>query len=312
MNILWIVTGHAGKTKFCFPRRGIGAGFGFFVFMEALRLKILKAINNNVISCADEDGRELVIMGRGLGFHVKPGDAPDPDRIEKVFRMDSPEETRRIQELLSRLSPELLELTGEIVKYTTQVLGKPLNQSIYLSLTDHIQFAIERSRRDMLLPNPLGTEIRVFYPEEYAIGRHALDLIRSAQQAELPEDEAAGIALHIVGAEYDSSVSVTMHAARALNPITAILESWPGLELCREELGYSELLVHLKFMAMHAFTRGAPRWSDDRLADVIEAAAPEAYACAGAICRYLSEQSGTEVPTAEQAVLALHIRRACR
>ena len=280
--------------------------------MEAFWLKILKSINNNVVSCLDDDGRELVLMGRGLGFHAKPGDIPEPARIEKIFRMDSPEESRRIQELLARLSPELLELTGRVIDYASQVLGKRLNQSVYLSLTDHIQFAIERSRRNMLLPNPLSTEIRVFYPEEYAIGRHARELICSEQQVELPEDEAAGIALHIVGAEYDSSVSVTMHAARVLNPITAILESWPGLELNREALEYSELLVHLKFMAIHAFTEGSPRWSDARLAEVIEAAAPEAFACADAICRYLAEQSGSEVRSSEQAILALHIRRACR
>ena len=279
--------------------------------MEAFGLKILKTINNNVISCRDEDGRELVVMGRGLGFHAKPGDTPDPERIEKVFRMDSPEESRKIQELLARLSPEILELTGRIVNYASQVLGRPLNQSVYLSLTDHIQFAIERCRGGMILPNPLSTEIRVFYPEEYAIGSHARDLILSEQHADLPEDEAAGIALHIVGAEYDSPMSVTMHAARVLNPIAAILESWPDLQLRRDSLGYSELLVHLKFMAIQAFTRGEPRWSDPELDRVIEQAAPEAYSCAGAICRYLCEQSGSSVSIAEQAILALHIRRAC-
>ena len=34
---------------------------------------IEKVINNNIVSAYDEDGREVVIMGRGIGFGVKPG-----------------------------------------------------------------------------------------------------------------------------------------------------------------------------------------------------------------------------------------------
>lgn len=59
-------------------------------------MKVLKSINNNVVSCLDENGRELVAMGRGLGFAVRSGDELDISRAEKVFRMQSPDETRRL------------------------------------------------------------------------------------------------------------------------------------------------------------------------------------------------------------------------
>ena len=36
-------------------------------------MKVLKPINNNVVSCVDAAGREVVAMGRGLGYGVKPG-----------------------------------------------------------------------------------------------------------------------------------------------------------------------------------------------------------------------------------------------
>ena len=273
-------------------------------------MKVVKAINNNVVSCLDDQGQELVVMGRGLGFHVRCGDTLRSDGIEKIFRMDSPEEFTKLKNLFAQLPPELLELCSGIIDYANQVLGRRLNHSIYLTLTDHIQFAIERRRQGLMLPNALSTEVRVFYPEEYAIGKYAREQILLRQQVSLPEDEAASIALHIVNAEYTGSMSTTMRTAHVLNPITAILESWPGLQLQKDHLSYDELLVHLKFMAMHVFTQERDCWDDDTLPAAIEQVIPEAYACARAICNYLTEQSGHAVCSADLACLAMCIRRA--
>lgn len=46
-------------------------------------MKIAKVINNNVISVI-ENGKELVIMGRGIAFQKRPGDEVDETKIEKV------------------------------------------------------------------------------------------------------------------------------------------------------------------------------------------------------------------------------------
>ncbi len=40
-------------------------------------MKIAKVINNNVISVVNEQGKELVVMGRGLAFQKKSGDDVD-------------------------------------------------------------------------------------------------------------------------------------------------------------------------------------------------------------------------------------------
>ena len=42
------------------------------VFQER-GLRIEKVINNNVISALDDQGREIVAMGRGIGFQKKSG-----------------------------------------------------------------------------------------------------------------------------------------------------------------------------------------------------------------------------------------------
>ena len=274
-------------------------------------MKVLKAINNNVVSCVDSDGRELVVMGRGLGFKAKPGDRLEPGAAEKIFRMDSQEEVTRLKDLFSQLPSELLELCNRIIEYAKNAMCRRLNESIYLTLTDHIQFALSRTREGTMLPNPLLTEVRVFYPAEFAVGQYALELIRSEMGISLAEDEAASIALHLVNAEYDSSMNATMHATQVLQPMVDLLETWPGLELNHDHLFYDELLVHLKFLAMQAFSRAEGDWVGVKLTETVQAYFPNEYACAGAIVSYISEKCANAVPMSEQAYLAICIHRAC-
>lgn len=43
---------------------------------------IEKIINNNIVSAVDSKGREVVVMGRGLGFGMKPGRQIQENKIE--------------------------------------------------------------------------------------------------------------------------------------------------------------------------------------------------------------------------------------
>ena len=51
-------------------------------------MTVEKVINNNVIS-ALENGREVVVMGRGIGFQIRAGMEIPKDQIEKVFRLEN-------------------------------------------------------------------------------------------------------------------------------------------------------------------------------------------------------------------------------
>lgn len=276
-------------------------------------MKIIKVINNNVVSCLDNHNKEVVVMGKGLGFHTKPGENINMAAVEKVFRMDSMEEFTRLKDLFARLPVDLLEVCSQIIEYANQTLGHRLNESIYVTLTDHIQFAIERSNNGTYLHNALNTEVKVFYPKEYGIGKYALEYIKSKQGVTLPEDEAASVALHLINAEFDTSMNVTMKATQVLKPMVQILETWPGLKLDRGNIYYDELLVNLKFLAMQVFANSEKDdWGNTELIHNLQKSIPDAFACAQSITSYLIEQCGHAVSLTEQAYLAICIRRACK
>ena len=275
-------------------------------------MKVLKPINNNVVSCVDAAGREVVAMGRGLGYGVKSGAEMPEDVPEKIFRMDSQGETDRLKQLLLTLPAEEIELCGRIIAYADQTLNKKLSQSIYLTLTDHLVFALDRMRQGMAFQNALLTEVRLFYPREFAVGRHALELIRTEMQVDFPEDEAANIALHLVNAEYDTSLSGTLHSTQALHDITGVLAGWPGITLRGDSLYYDELIVHLKLLVLRVFSRteGDEAAAEPNFVSAIRSVCPREYTCAQAVAHYLEKQSGRTVFDEEAAYLAVQIHRA--
>ena len=109
-------------------------------------MKISKVINNNVLSAFDENGQEVVLMGRGLGFKAKTGDDIDESRVQKVFCIENSALSRQFQEMISNIPMEHMQISADIISYAKNECGMELNQSIYVALTDHINFAIERYR----------------------------------------------------------------------------------------------------------------------------------------------------------------------
>ena len=45
-----------------------------------------RVINNNIVSTIDDEGAELILMGRGLGFGTKSGNDIDESKVEKIFK----------------------------------------------------------------------------------------------------------------------------------------------------------------------------------------------------------------------------------
>lgn len=274
-------------------------------------MRVLKAINNNVVSCVDDSGREVIAMGKGLGFRSKAGDVLHSQDAEKVFRMESVEEASRFKDVLGQLPVGLLELCSRIIDYANHVLGRQLSESIYLTLTDHVNFALERVRQGIQMHNALITEMRVFYPGEFGVGQYALEQIAAQEGVRLPEDEAASIAMHLINAQYNSSINSTMHVARVLQPMMDIITGWPGLNLNKTHLYYDQLIVDLKFIAMQAFSYDQRSWGSSELEDMVKKLYPQIYACAEATAGYLARQCGHAIPREEHAHLAICIRRAC-
>ena len=163
-------------------------------------MNVTKVINNNIVISENEEKQELVVMGKGLGFKKKPGDVIDDTKIEKVYLSTQEWNVTKLTQLLSSIPIEHIQAANEIISFAKVSLGKKLSEKLFLTLTDHINYAIERYQNGMEIKNALLWEIKRFYNHEYLIGKEALSIIKNRLAIELPGDEAGFIALHIVNA----------------------------------------------------------------------------------------------------------------
>ena len=240
-------------------------------------MKILKVINNNVVSSVDDREREIIVLGKGIGFQKSSGDDIQQDRIEKIFQLSTAANSQ-FEKLVEEIPYEYIKYTDEIVKEATEVLGRKLNRNIYITLTDHLHFAIERYRKNILFQNALLWEIKKFYSVEYTVGLHAVAIIKEKEGIELSADEAAFIALHIVNAEMDAGggMAQTANAPEMLQDMLNIVRYTFHVSLDEESLSYERFVTHLKFFIQRAINQSYYPAEENELYELYRKKCPKA------------------------------------
>lgn len=272
-------------------------------------MKIAKVFNNNVISAFNEKNEELVVMGRGLAFQKKPGDLVDEDKIEKIFGLKNKDMSERFKTLLYEVPVEYMEVTEEIIKIAKSRLGRNLNDSIYISLTDHIHFAVERNQKGYDIKNALLWEIKRFYKEEFSIGTEALQLIKEKLGVLLPEDEAGFIAMHIVNAELNQEMPNVANITKVMQNILNIVKYHFKMDFDEESLNYFRFVTHLKFFAQRLYSKTYIEDDDLFLFETVRQKHKEAFECTEKINEYIENQFDYSLTNNEKLYLAIHIQR---
>ncbi len=272
-------------------------------------MKVLKVINNNVVSAADGDGHEVVVMGRGIGFKVKPGQEIVEERIEKIFRMDSQTDSERLKRLLADIPLENIQISSDIIDYTKKYIDKKLNKNIYITLTDHISFAIERYKQRLNFSNPLLYEVKLFYKKEFDVGKHAIELIKQRMEIDLPEDEAASIALHIVNAEYNAKIDDMIDITNLISEILGIIKSYFNFEIDEQSLDFERFLTHLKFFVLRVYKREKINTDDADFKEMVRKRYSPEYECSKIIAAHIESQYSQKIQDEELVYLTIHIKR---
>lgn len=274
-----------------------------------IKMKIEKVINNNIVSSYDEENREIVVMGRGIGFGHRSGENIDDAKIEKIFRMNSEAESEQLQNVLADIPIEHIQISNDIITYSKTIISKKLNKNIYITLTDHINFAIERYKQGLNFKNALLWEIKKFYCAEYEAGKKALEIINERLNIELPIDEAASIAMHLVNAEFGTEMPNTIDITKLIQNVLKIIKYNYKMELDEESINYERFITHLKFFAQRIITNRANIGNDEEFHDMIKNQYMKDYKCAEKIRNYIEKEFNTIVPDEELIYLTVHLKR---
>ena len=270
---------------------------------------IEKVINNNIISAYEKSGAEVIVMGRGIGFKKKQGEVVPADQISKIFRIKSRTLTEQFKELLANMPLERVRISDEIISHAKDHLKLKLNQSIYVTLTDHINFAIERVSQGIEPQNALLWEIKRFYPQEFQLGIYALELIQDRLDILLPEDEAGFIALHFVNAEYGTDIRDAVKFPDQMQAIVDIVERDLGILLDESSLHYERFMTHIKFLIQRIYRKELLSSEDRELSLLMQRKYPREYQCSVKVAEYIMQATGCRLSEEEIMYLSVHIRR---
>ena len=274
-------------------------------------MRIKKVINNNILCVVDDKGSEMIVTGKGLGFRRKTGERVDPALFEKTYHMEGKAEQRKLRELCEQIPIEHLRLTQDLIEYIKSQISTPLNESLLITLADHISFAIKRKENGIEFTNPLEGAIMSYYPTEYHLGRHCLQVIREETQVNLNPSEAAFITMHIVNAELNTSMSVMYDITKLIEGALDVVEYYYQKKFDRESLDFSRFIVHLRYFAQRLF-QSAPSQTAEYDADfqeMIIRSCRQHYKCAQHIGEYIHNAYQKDVSNEELIYLTIHLKR---
>lgn len=271
--------------------------------------RVKKVVNNNIVCATDDKQEEVILRGLGIGFHKKPGEEVSEEAIEKVYRMDGAKSTNKLQELLAEIPLEYVEVCTDIIDHARDILGRRLNNNIYITLTDHISFAITRQKENLEYKNAMLSEIKCFYPEEYELGVEALSIIEKRLGIRLSIDEAGFIALHIVNAELDTNMSSMVQITELIQKILEIVTDYYQMEFDEESLYYSRFITHLKFFGQRLFMHKETISDDKVFQEMIKKQYPNDYGCAKLIQEHIKTVYKKNITEEEMMFLTVHLRR---
>lgn len=273
-------------------------------------MKVSKVINNNLVRSRDEKDQEILVMGCGLGFKKKVGDEIDQTKVERIYTCNDKVSSNRLISLLEKIPLEHVQVTNEILSYARVALGKKLNENVYITLTDHIDFAINRYKKGMTLRNALLWEIKKFYNHEYLVGKEALAIIERKLGITLPEDEAGFIALHLVNASMDElSMAKTTDMTKMMQNILNIVKYHFGMDLDEYSIHYERFVTHLKFFAQRVLSGIIIEDQDKQFLAVLKEQCKKEYECTEKVKSYVKKEFGTDLTEDEMIYLTIHIKR---
>ena len=273
-------------------------------------MQIQKILNNNVVITTDQKNNEIVAMGRGLAFQKKIGDEIAEEAVDKTYHLANSDLFHKFQELLVDVPITYLEIANDIIDEAKVTLKNPLNDSLYISITDHLYAAVQRVKEGVRVRNLLLWDVKRLFPDEFSVGVNAVKRIEEKFKVNLGEDEAGNIALHLVNAQSDSENEDAYMMAELMQEIIQITSYYFKVQLDEESVYFYRFTTHLRFFASRIMNhRQLTDETDDELLLIIQKKYQNAYQCVERIADFIRKKYDYEMSNDEKLYLTIHIAR---
>ena len=274
-------------------------------------MQVIKVLNNSLILAVDNEGYEIVLMGKGIGFNKSIGHKIEDTDIEKTFALKDRDVSRNIVQLANEIDVEYFEMAKTIIDYAIGKYDMKLMEYIYLSLTDHIAQAVKRIQTGVVIPNLYNAVIRQFNHREYDIGAFATELIKRKTEVIIPEEEIGNIAIHFINAQKENAYQKNDNEiANMVNYILGIVKDTFQIEFDVAKVSFNRFIIHLQSFSHrlihHLVTEDDP---NDHLYAQMAILYPREKKCSDKIAEFIKEKYNITISHQEIVYLTIHIRK---
>ncbi len=271
-------------------------------------ITIKKSLNNSML-LVDNDQREMILFGKGIGFGAKPGTSIDLAQVEKVFLPLSDLKSRHFLSLTDTIPAAFFDISHDILTLARSQCGDRLNSVLLFTLAEHLHFAVERSRSGQLIHNKLSWEVKRYYPQEYGVGLLARAQVNDKFDVELPEDEAVNIAFHLINASSQDDDSSAHQQVELVNRIAEIVRYKLGKAIDTQSVNYMRFITHLRYFAERVLAGKIALSETEDFYQELMRHRPDAMTVAWVIRDYVQDKYQLTLPKDELTWLSIHISR---
>lgn len=271
-------------------------------------MKVIKKINNNVAICVDNNNHELIAFGKGIGFPQMPYELTDLNKIDRTYYGVN----QNYLGLLDEIPEDIFEISAKIVDYAKGKIMNEVNSNITFTLADHINFAIQRYKKNMVIKMPFSYDMQHLYETEMRIGEVAVKFINKVLAIHLSKDEAVGIALHFINSENMKTVkNGEINENQVISDITSIIEKEFHIEISKKGFNYSRFVSHMQYLLKRKEKDISIISENEKMFEMMKTEYQETYDCVLEIKRYIEEKLGWNPSNEELLYLMLHVNRLC-
>lgn len=270
------------------------------------KYRIRKILNNNVVH-ATLGFQEVIVIGLGIGFHAKPLDVIDSDKIEKVFELKK-EDFVKTTQLIQDIPAEILNDVYRIIESVSLEESITLQGHAYMTLIDHVNFAIDRFKSGQVITNLMNFDLRILYPDEFRFGEKMLQRINETFALDLPEDEIGFMTMHIVNGANTEIKNQSSVLTSSVFDCLNVIRDYYLMSLKPQELATQRIMIHVKMLLQRVMSGRQVDFDEVILYNVFEEFR-SAYTCALEIQKYIENRLKSKLNPQELVYLTIHLNR---
>ncbi|MGW6703715.1 PRD domain-containing protein [Streptomyces sp. NPDC054956] len=273
-------------------------------------MKALRVLNNNVVLARDEQGQEVILTGRGIGFNCRQGQRVDPALIVRVFVPADGRDPDHLAEVLSLIGEEVLRAVV-IALSEVGIEGRDSTRpTLAIAVADHVAGALDRAARGVVVEYPLRAEAQTLYAAEYAQAQRLLEAINARVDPKLDPSEATALTLHLVNAGFATGdLSFTYTMTGVIQQMLAVVRERYGLEVPQESMSAARFITHVRYLFVRVQQHQQLKGHESTIGKGIRQHYPEAARTAQQLATIVELRLGQHLSEDEVSYLALHVAR---